>query len=76
MIPPLDSPKWDAFLKNIHAYGKNTSNLATKMLLSRLNIKMQFSPSAQELQELKKMSYEFFKKNEKRVVDDIKMIFG
>lgn len=72
MIPAKTDPRWKKIVQNPEAYKDKVSSLATKMLFSGLKIKKMRSSE----DELIEAAIAFFKKNERIVANDIKMLFN
>lgn len=73
MLPPKDDPKWRHLVVGPHQLVPQA--LATKMIMTRVKMLVGASPTEDKIQEAITVAYEFFKKNEFIVVEDIKMIF-
>jgi hypothetical protein len=74
MVPPKTDAKWKKFVTNIGSI--EAANLPTRMLLSRLRLRVGANPTEAGRQEVIHSAWEFFSKNETTVADDIKKIFG
>lgn len=72
MLPAATHPKWAQLVKGEVSY--NYKFLALKIALTRYQQKVKFNDA--ELQPAINELFEFFKKNESLLADDIKTIFG
>ncbi|QDK45193.1 hypothetical protein DOM22_08500 [Bdellovibrio sp. ZAP7] len=74
MIPPKEHPRW----REIVAHDGNLSlhALSTKMVMTRVRTVLGTSPTEEKVQEAITIAFDFFKKNEFAVADDIKTLFG
>jgi predicted ATP-dependent Lon-type protease len=74
MLPPKEHPRWREIVTrngdiSLHA-------LATKMVMTRVKTVIGKEPSEDKVQEAITIAYDFFKKNEFAVADDIELLFG
>ena len=72
-VPPKNDPRWRRFLNTLNDV--RAANLATKMLISRLKVKIAFDPSQAAKDQAIEAAYDFFSRNESAVADDIGQIF-
>ncbi len=74
MIPDKTDPRWIDLVS--HQDEIPLVAFASKMLLTRVRSLVKNDPSSQKVQEAVSIAYDFFKKNEHSVKEDIKFIFG
>jgi len=74
MVPGINDPKWKNFLNNLGRVPVN--DLAAKMLLSRLKLKLNFDNSEATRRQVISDAHAFFTKNETSLQNDIKSILG
>lgn len=75
MIPSKDSPQWTAFIDRLGSVP--VTNLATRMMMTRLKMKLNFEKNSPEAkQQCITEAHEFFLQNQNNVQSDIKLIFG
>ncbi|MEN0059817.1 MAG: hypothetical protein AAGB31_13335 [Bdellovibrio sp.] len=73
MLPDKLDPRWERLVRDQRDIP--LQGLATKMILMRVRLLVKADPSAEKIQEAVNIAYDFFKKNEYSVQDDIKTIF-
>ncbi|WP_155722582.1 hypothetical protein [Bdellovibrio bacteriovorus] len=74
MLPPKDDPRWRSLVVDQNEVPLQA--LASKMILTRVRRLVQGNPSSDKIGEAVTIAYEFFKKNEHAVSEDIQCIFG
>ncbi|KYG60928.1 hypothetical protein AZI85_10770 [Bdellovibrio bacteriovorus] len=74
MLPPKDDPRWMSLVVNQDELPLQA--LASKMIITRVRHLVGGNPSSEKMGEAVTIAYEFFKKNEHAVSEDIKCIFG
>ena len=74
MLPGPNDPKWNKFLDNLGKVPVN--DLAAKMLLSRLKLKLSFDNSDATRKQAIQDAHAFFVKNAATLQNDIRAIFG
>lgn len=74
MVPPASDLRWRGFLDSLGTV--QSGNLATRMLINRLKLKLTFDSSDASKLEAIRAAHDFFARYESAVLDDIKHIFG
>jgi hypothetical protein len=74
MIPAKNDPKWIKFTRGLSTI--QAANLPTRMMLSRLKLKLGNNPTDALRQEVIASAWDFFTKNQASVADDIQKIFA
>lgn len=75
MIPSKDSPQWVLFIDRLGTVP--VGNLAARMLMTRLKMKLNFEKNSPEArQQCIAEAHSFFVQNENNIQSDIKLIFG
>jgi hypothetical protein len=74
MIPAKNDPRWTKFLRGLNTI--QASNLQTRMMLSRIKLKIGSNPTDETKKEVIASAWEFFTKNQATVADDIQKIFA